>query len=98
MVRYFTSCPGRQCRIGRPAIANSTLGRAWTVPELRKRTWDDLHSLWWVCVKERNRLATEQIIRERKKTDYGHAEAKGRNETVCHSMRLSSACTGLRCR
>jgi hypothetical protein len=35
-------------------------------------------------VKERNRLATEKIVRDRKKTDYGHAEARERDETVCH--------------
>lgn len=57
-------------------------GRAWTVPELRKRTWEDLHSLWWVCVKERNRLATEKIERARHEAGYGDEENKTRDETV----------------
>jgi large subunit ribosomal protein L47 len=61
-------------------------GRPWAVPELRKRTWQDLHNLWWVCVKERNRLATEKIVRDRKKTDYGHAEARERDETIQETM------------
>jgi large subunit ribosomal protein L47 len=52
------------------------------VAELRKRNWTDLHSLWWVCVKERNRLATEKIERERLEAGYGDVENRERDETV----------------
>jgi hypothetical protein len=34
-------------------------GRPWTAEELRRKSWDDLHTLWYKCLLERNIIATE---------------------------------------
>lgn len=37
-------------------------GNSWTIPQLRRKSFDDLHTLWYVCLKEWNRLGREQFL------------------------------------
>jgi large subunit ribosomal protein L47 len=64
-------------------LEDSKHGRAWTAEELRKKDWEDLHALWWVCCKERNRIATADLERTRSKLGFGEFESAQRDEQVC---------------
>ncbi|KAI1107012.1 MRP-L47-domain-containing protein [Jackrogersella minutella] len=62
-------------------------GRGWTVEELRHKSWTDLHSLWWVCVKEQNRIATARKENARLKFKVGEEEMTKRMSEVRKTMK-----------
>lgn len=37
-----------------------TIGRAWDIGLLRRKDWNDLHSLWHIVQRELNLIATEK--------------------------------------
>jgi large subunit ribosomal protein L47 len=61
-------------------------GRGWTVQELRSKSWDDLHRLWWMCVKDINRCMTTEAERVRLDAGYGQYEFEARMEEVRSGM------------
>lgn len=72
-------------------------GRPWTVEELRGKSWEDLHCLYWLCAKERNRIATESYERKRIEAGYGEAEARKRFTAVslCPVLAFSGEMNGI---
>lgn len=57
-------------------------GRAWRAEELRQKSWEDLHAIWWKACRERNVIKTESYERERLGAGYGGSESEGREVTV----------------
>ena len=57
-------------------------GRAWTYAELAVKSFEDLHGLYWVAHRERNRINTSRKERGRVYAGYGDFEAESREGVV----------------
>jgi large subunit ribosomal protein L47 len=60
-------------------------GRAWTACDLRKKSFEDLHKLWYVLYKERNLLLSEKQKTRRAQRPYTQLE-ENRYNNVKRSM------------
>jgi hypothetical protein len=67
-------------------------GRSWTYAELSWKSYEDLHALYWVCVKEMNRCHTREAERLRLRAGYGDLESSQRRDVVSLQLSVSSDC------
>jgi len=73
-----------------PGEQEEAHGRSWTYHELLFKDFADLHTLYWQCVLEQNRVATRQLEHRRLRLGYGATEVKARLKVVSRTRCLST--------
>ncbi|KAI0086517.1 mitochondrial 39-S ribosomal protein L47 (MRP-L47)-domain-containing protein [Irpex rosettiformis] len=61
-------------------------GRSWTAAELRRKSFKDLHTLWYVLLRERNLLATQREEARRAGISYNRIASATKVFSVRKSM------------
>jgi len=58
-------------------------GRAWSAAELRRKSFRDLHTLWYILLRERNLIATQMESYRRVSISRGLVESVEKRDFQC---------------
>ncbi|XWS37385.1 hypothetical protein CRYUN_Cryun19dG0038400 [Craigia yunnanensis] len=57
--------------------------RSWKASELRLKSWDDLHRLWYVLLKEKNMLMTQRQMLHAQNLQFPNPERIPKVKSMC---------------